>query len=149
MLAIEEGGVDDVNCRVDRTKWSRYLKGSEHEALLELIDEPSPESEFVEEAIWTAMDGLGRFSQRTVARRVGLFVQFEAVRSEEHQTRYVPLMAYQDYTAIATYIRPWKQILVFFARTRTAEERRKAPKYALNEAEACVEGILHEAKREV
>jgi superfamily II DNA helicase RecQ len=132
---IEEGSVDEANRWIDRTKWSQYLKGHEHEALLDLIDRPDPGSEFVEAAIWNAMDGLGRFSQRTVARRAGLFVRFEAIRSEEQQTRYVPLMAYQDYAAIATYIRPWKQILMFFARTRKAEERHTAPKYRFTDTQ--------------
>jgi hypothetical protein len=88
---IEEGSVDEVNRWVDRTKWSQQLKGFNHEALLDLIVKPDPESELVENAIWNAMDGLGRFSQQTVARRAGLFVRFEAIRSEQSQTRYVPL----------------------------------------------------------
>lgn len=35
---IEEGELDEVNKWVDRTKWNRYLKGYEHEALLDLIE---------------------------------------------------------------------------------------------------------------
>ncbi|KAK3620619.1 hypothetical protein LTR22_025520 [Elasticomyces elasticus] len=95
------------------------------------------------------MDGLGRISQLTVARKAGVFVRFEAIRSEEQQTRYVPLMAYQDYTAIQTYIRPWKQVLMFFARTRKAEERHKAPRYRLTETQkqAC-RAFLHAAQDE-
>ncbi|KAK3615191.1 hypothetical protein LTR56_026752 [Elasticomyces elasticus] len=125
---IEEGSVGGANRWVDRMKWAQYLAGHRPEALLDLIEAPDPDSEFVEAAIRSAMDGLGRISQLTVARKAGVFVRFEAIRSEEQQTRYVPLMAYQDYTAIQTYIRPWKQVLMFFARTRKAEERHKAPR---------------------
>ena len=146
---IEEGSVDEANRWIDRTKWNRYLKGFEHEALLDLISRPDPECEFVETAIWDAMDVLGRCSQRTVARRAGLFVRFEAIRSERHQTRYVPLMAYQDYTAIGTYIRPWKQILMFFARTRIAKERHLGPRYKFTEAQKQAWRVfLYEAQQE-
>jgi hypothetical protein len=113
---IEEGEMDEVNRWVDRTKWNRYLKGYEHEALLDLIEKPE-EEEQVEDAMWTAMAGLAKFCQKTVAKKAGLFVRFEAIRSEKRQTRYVPLMAYQDYKAIGTYTRPWQRVLMFFART--------------------------------
>lgn len=146
---IEEGSVDEANRWIDRTKWNRYLKGFEHEALLDLISRPDPDSEFVETAIWEAMDVVGRRSQRTVARRAGLFVRFEAIRSEKNQTRYVPLMAYQDYTAIGTYIRPWKQMLMFFARTRMAQERHKGPRYRFTEAQKQAWRVfLYEAQQE-
>jgi hypothetical protein len=102
---IEEGETDEVNKWVDRTKWNRYLKGYEHEALLDLIEKPEEEEE-VEDVIWTAIAGLAKFCQKTVARKAGLFVRFEAIRSKKHQTRYVPLIAYQDYKAIGTYARP-------------------------------------------
>ncbi len=59
---IEEGSVNEVNRWVDRTRWNQYLKGFEHDALLDLIVRPEPESEAVEDAVWNAMDGLGRFS---------------------------------------------------------------------------------------
>lgn len=146
---IEEGETDEVNKWVDRTKWNRYLKGYEHEALLDLIEKPE-EEEQVEDAIWTAMAGLAKFCQKTVAHKAGLFVRFEAIRSEKQQTRYVPLMAYQDYKAIGTYTRPWQRVLMFFARTRKAEARKAAPKYRLTrpQEEAWVQ-FIREAKREI
>jgi len=146
---IEEGETDEVNKWVDRTKWNRYLKGYEHEALLDLIEKPE-EEEQVEDAIWTAMAGLAKFCQKTVAQKAGLFVRFEAIRSEKRQTRYVPLMAYQDYKAIGTYTRPWQRILMFFARTRKAESRKAAPKYRLTgqQEEAWVR-FIREAKGKV
>lgn len=146
---IEEGETDEVNKWVDRTKWNRYLKGYEHEALLDLIEKPE-EEEQVEDAMWTGMAGLTKFCQKTVAQKAGLFVRFEAIRSEKHQTRYVPLMAYQDYKAIGTYTRPWQRVLMFFARTRKAESRKAAPKYRFTgqQEEAWVQ-FIHEAKREI
>lgn len=146
---IEEGEMDEVNKWVDRTRWNRYLKGYEHEALLDLIEKPE-EEEQVEDAMWTAMAGLAKFCQKTVAQKAGLFVRFEAIRSEKQQTRYVPLMAYQDYKAIGTYTRPWQRILMFFARTRRAEARRAAPKYRLTEQqkEAWVK-FIRQAKEEI
>ena len=39
---IEEGETDEVNKWVDRTKWNRYLKGYEHEALLDGCGEQQP-----------------------------------------------------------------------------------------------------------
>lgn len=146
---IEEGETDEVNKWVDRTKWNRYLKGYEHEALLDLIERPE-EEEQVEDAMWTAMGGLAKFCQKTVAQKAGLFVRFEAVRSEKQQTRYVPLMAYQDYKAIGTYTRPWQRVLMFFARTRKAEARKAAPKYRLTgrQEEAWVQ-FIREAKRNI
>jgi superfamily II DNA helicase RecQ len=146
---IEEGETDEVNKWVDRTKWNRYLKGYEHEALLDLIEKPE-EEEQVEDAMWTAMGGLAKFCQKTVAQKAGLFVRFEAVRSEKQQTRYVPLMAYQDYKAIGTYTRPWQRVLMFFARTRKAEARKVAPKYRLTgrQEEAWVQ-FIREAKKEI
>ena len=70
---IEEGETDEVNKWVDRTKWNRYLKGYEHEALLDLVEKPEEEEE-VEDAIWSAMAGLAKFCQKTVAQKAGLFV---------------------------------------------------------------------------
>ena len=66
---LEEGSVDEANRWMDRTKWAQYLKGHQHETLLDLIEAPDPECEFVEAAIWSAMDGLGRISQQTVVRK--------------------------------------------------------------------------------
>jgi hypothetical protein len=49
------------------------LKGFKYEALLDLIEKPE-EEEQVEDAMWTAMAGLAKFCQKTVAKKAGLFV---------------------------------------------------------------------------
>ncbi|KAK3613862.1 hypothetical protein LTR56_027628 [Elasticomyces elasticus] len=129
---IEPGEVSDANQWLERAQFAKYLSGYEWETLMALIDRPETEFEPVEYIMWKAMDGLGRFSQRTVREKAGVFVRFEAVRSEKHQTRYQPLMAYQDEQSFSSYVRPWQQIIMFFARTRTAELRKENPQYRFN-----------------
>jgi hypothetical protein len=67
----------------------------ERSDLLECIEEPNinpkKEKEPVEAAIWEAIDGLARFSQASVIKRIGVFVALEAIKIEKHQTRYQPL----------------------------------------------------------
>jgi hypothetical protein len=59
------------------------------------VAEPSPrqeqQEEPVEAAMWVALEGLARFSQASVIHRVGLFMRFEAIRTERQQTRFQPL----------------------------------------------------------
>lgn len=52
----------------------------------------------------------------------------EAIRTEKHQTRYQPLQPYMDEKALGNHSRPWKQVLMFFARTQKKHEW-KSPKY--------------------
>ncbi|KAF1807847.1 hypothetical protein P152DRAFT_406693, partial [Eremomyces bilateralis CBS 781.70] len=40
--------------------------------------------------VWKAMTDVARISQETVLK-TGMFIRLEAVRTEEHQTKYVPL----------------------------------------------------------
>jgi len=61
------------------------------------------------------MDGMIRFSQKSVTKRVGVFVRMEAIRTEMHQTRFQPLQPYMDEHVFAKHTRPWKQIVMFFA----------------------------------
>jgi hypothetical protein len=72
-----------------------YLVGMERPDLLACVEEPvtepdprKEEAEPVEAAIWTAMDGLARFSQTSVINRIGVFVRLEAIRTKKHQTRF-------------------------------------------------------------
>jgi hypothetical protein len=57
----------------------------------EPVGEPDPrkdeEAEPVKAAIWEVSEGLPRFSQASVIKRVGVFVRLEAIRTEKHQTR--------------------------------------------------------------
>jgi hypothetical protein len=55
----------------------------------------------------------------------------EAIRTEKHQTRFQPLQPYMDKDAIVKHVRPWQQMLMFFARTQR-EHTWKSPKYRFN-----------------
>jgi superfamily II DNA helicase RecQ/uncharacterized C2H2 Zn-finger protein len=129
---IQEGEKDEVNPWLERTGWLPYLVGMERPDLLASIEEPNTDpkkdEEPIEAAIWEAMDGLARFSQASVIHRTGVFVRMEAIRTEKHQTRYQPLQPYMDEKSIVEHSRPWKQMLVFFARTQREHEW-TSPKY--------------------
>jgi hypothetical protein len=57
-----------------------------------------------------------------------VFVRLEAIRTEKHQTWYQPLQPYIDQAAIVKHVRPWQQMLMFFACTQK-EHTWKSPKY--------------------
>jgi hypothetical protein len=69
-----------------------YLVGIERPNLLVCVEEPvsdadprkDEKAELVEAAIWTAMDGLVRFSQASVIDWIGVFVRLEAIRTKKH-----------------------------------------------------------------
>jgi hypothetical protein len=91
--------------------------------------------------------GYGRVSaaqSKCFIHRVGNFVRLEAIRTEKHQTRYLPLQPYMDERPIGEQVRPWQQMLIFFARTQR-EHTRKSSKYRFTRRqrkawEALVEG---------
>jgi hypothetical protein len=113
-----------VNPWVERTQWLPYLVGMEQADLMVCIEEPVAEldlrsankAKLMEAAIWEAMDGLTRFSQVSVIKRFGVFVQLEAICTEKHQKRFQPLQPYMDKEAIVKHLQPWQQVLMFFAR---------------------------------
>ena len=150
---IQEGERDEVNPWLERTQWQPYLVGLERSELLECVEEPDSdprkEKEPVEAAIWEAMDGLARFSQASVVDRIGVFVRMEAIRTEKHQTRYQPLQPYMDEKSIGDHARPWKQILMFFARTQREHEW-ESPKYRFTRRQReAWEALVEQAKRYV
>ncbi|KKZ66220.1 hypothetical protein EMCG_08056 [[Emmonsia] crescens] len=73
--------------------------------------------ELAARAIWEAMGQVARTSQRVITQ-LGHFIRIEAIRTERHQTRHTPLQAYMDEESIAEHVRPWQQMLMFFARTQ-------------------------------
>jgi hypothetical protein len=93
------------------------------------------------------MDGLARLSQTSVIHRVGVFVRLEAIRTEKHQTRYQLLQPYIDEKSIGEHVRPWQQMLIFFARTQR-EHAWKSPKYRFTRRQReAWEALVEEAKR--
>jgi hypothetical protein len=152
---IQEGERDEVNPWLERTQWLPYLVGMDRPQLLACIEEPVTESnprqeqqaEPVEAAMWVAMEGLARFSQASVIHCVGLFVRFEAIRTEKHQTRFQPLQPYMNEKSISEHARPWQQMLMFFARTQR-EHAWKSPKYRFTRQQReAWEALVKEAKR--
>jgi hypothetical protein len=157
---IQAGERDEVNPWVERTQWLPYLVGMERPKLMACIEEPVAEpnprleqqAEPVEAVMWAAMDGLARFSQASVIHRVGVFVRLEAIRTEKHQTRFQPLQPYMDEKSISKHVRPWQQMLIFFARTQR-EHAWTSPKYRFTRRqreawEALVEEAQRSARRE-
>ncbi|GAB7354902.1 hypothetical protein MBLNU459_g5535t1 [Dothideomycetes sp. NU459] len=64
------------------------------------------------------MEGMVPFSRVTVVKKPGVFVRLETIRTEVKPTNHMPLIAYQDMDAIATFVEPRSQVLMFFARMR-------------------------------
>jgi RecQ family ATP-dependent DNA helicase len=156
---IQEGERDEVNPWLERTQWLPYLVGMERPELMACIEEPVAEldprgrhgdeqrAEPVEAAMWEAMDGLARFSQASVVRRIGVFVRLEAIRTEKHQTRYQPLQPYMDEQSIVKHVRPWQQMVMFFARTQR-EHAWKSPQYRFTRRQReAWEALVEEAER--
>jgi hypothetical protein len=103
----------------------------------------------VEAAIWAAMDGLARFSQSSVVEQVSVFVRLEAIRTEKHQTRFQPLQPYIDKDAIVKHMRPWQQMLMYFARTQR-EHTWKSPPYRFTRRQReAWEALIKQAERSV
>jgi RecQ family ATP-dependent DNA helicase len=156
---IQDGERDEVNPWLERTQWLPYLVGMERPELMACIEEPVAEldprgrhgdeqrAEPVEAAMWEAMDGLARFSQASVVRRIGVFVRLEAIRTEKHQTRYQPLQPYMDEQSIVKHVRPWQQMVMFFARTQR-EHAWKSPKYRFTRRQReAWEALVEEAEK--
>jgi hypothetical protein len=152
---IQAGERDEVNPWVERTQWLPYLVGIERADLLACVEEPVAEldprsdnkAEPIEAAIWETMDRLIRLSQASVIKRVGVFVQLEAIRTEKHQTQYQLLQPYMDKEAIVKHTRPWQQVLMFFARTQQ-EHAWKSPQYRFKRRQReAWEALVREATR--
>jgi hypothetical protein len=79
-----------------------------------------------ETVIWNAMAEVAQISQMTVSK-AGVFVRMEAVRSEKHQTRYMPLETYWEPEEIKRRVQPWRQMMVFFVRTQKEHNWRSPP----------------------
>ncbi len=94
--SFEEGEEDDVNPCLSRTKWHKYLKKPNPTDMIASVAAPSTDPdkpEPYETVIWKAMTNLAHISQITVSK-AGVFVRMKGVRSEKHQTRYMPLETY-------------------------------------------------------
>jgi hypothetical protein len=93
------------------------------------------------------MNEVIKYCQFSVIHCMGMFVRLEAIQTEKHQTRYQPLQSYMDATGMAKYSRPWKQVLMFVARTQASHEW-ESPRYRLSKTQARAwEILVREAKK--
>ncbi|EDN09169.1 predicted protein [Histoplasma mississippiense (nom. inval.)] len=122
---IQAGEHDEANPWLRRTRWPVYLTNIAPNDLVNCVQRPDDDTtcpdELAARAIWEAMGQVARTSQRVITR-LGHFVRIEAIRTERHQTRHTPLQAYMDEESIAEHVRPWQQMLMFFARTQVEHE---------------------------
>ena len=146
---IQEGQSDEVNPWLERAGWQSYLVGLDRTQLVQCVSAPDEETEPVYAVIWQVMDELIKYCQYSVIHSVGVFVRLEAIRTEKHQTRYQPLQPYMDAEGMAKYSRPWKQVLMFVARTQAPHEW-ESPRYRLTETQARAwEILVREAEKMV
>lgn len=148
---IEDGEKDEVNLWLERTGWLRFLKGYDRLELVQSIQQPDKddETEEKEHTIWVAMGRLVRMGQHLVKNKAGIFVRMEVIRSEKTQTRFTPLMAYQDEEGISVNARPWQQVVMFFLRTKRTHEW-ESPKYKFTRVQKkCWGKMMLEAESEV
>jgi len=128
---IQAQEFDEANPWIRRTRWADYLQGLDHDELLASIEEPEEEptdpNKACARAIWQAMDGLIRHSQQVVTQ-IGHQLRLEAIRTEKQQNQHRPLQAYMDLETIVKHMRPWQQVMMFFARTQVHHEW-KSPGY--------------------
>lgn len=91
------------------------------------VDAPADPTETAIQALWDTVDQLARKSQRTV-QHCGSAIRMEAVRTQQKELPYHPLLAYMDEESIQRHVYPWQQVLTFFARTQLPHEW-KSPAY--------------------
>jgi len=160
---IQEGAADEVNPWLERTGWLKYLIGLDRQELMASIAEPDcsiqaitpqaiqqlyPNLDIaIEGVIWLAMDGLVRHCHETIKYRAGVFMCMEAIRTEKHQTKYQPLKPYTNTKTLRDCSLPWKQILLFIARTQRRHQW-ESPRYRLSSRQRRAwEVLAREAQR--
>jgi hypothetical protein len=94
---------------------------------VQIPDEDAQGPEGAARAIWEAMEGVARISQR-ITKQTGHMIRAEAARLEKDEIPHKPLLAYMDEEQIQRHVEPWQQILMFFARTQVAHDWR-SPRY--------------------
>jgi len=119
---IVEGTDWEVNQWLEWAGWDKYLADIKVNKLLDCVAAPNEETEQELWMIWQAMDRMVQECQNTIVSRAGLYIWFEAVQTEKHQTQYTPLKGYMDRKAVVEHAQLWKQILMFIGRTQGEQE---------------------------
>ena len=104
-----------------RTRWSQYLANQHPEILHSLIETPEAHSPDPLWKIHQAMISMSCTAQM-IAKHCGHLIRIEIVRTEIDQSPHTPLQAYMDMETISAHLRPWQQIISFFARTQYPAE---------------------------
>lgn len=144
---VEAGRNDEANPWLRRTQWAVYLASNDlnHAAdCMQLLGDkdqhhhehaelrgPPQEPDRIEQTVTViskAMEAVA-FVCQAITKELGHFIRTEAIRVEKQQTRYTPLLAYMNAEAIREHVRPWQQILVFFARTQGRQLHWRCPPY--------------------
>jgi hypothetical protein len=129
---IRAGPLDEANPWLRRTQWATYLQVTPDEDLPHLLasiktpPEDAQGQEGAMRAIWEAMDGVARMSQR-ITKQTGQMIRIEAARTEKDKSPHEPLQAYMDEEQIQRHVEPWQQILMFFARTQVEHDWQSPP----------------------
>ncbi|KAI9035034.1 uncharacterized protein KD926_004698 [Aspergillus affinis] len=146
---IQPDSITDANPWLRFTQWAVFLRDIPPEDLLRSVAAPDPEDlaqgrdsargrhpaahrdrddavETAIQALWGTVDQLARKSQRTV-QHCGSAIRMEAVRTQQKELPYRPLLAYMDEESIQRHVYPWQQLLTFFARTQAPHDWASPP----------------------
>lgn len=128
---IDESTYNEANPWLERTEWAKYLRKLDRDELLQSVATPEMDEEPIDRVVWEAMDEMMRQCQATTSEHAGVFVRKEVMRTEEDQSRFVPLKGYQNPDELRDKGRHWQQIMMFFVRTQQTHTW-KSPKYRFN-----------------
>lgn len=126
------GPLDEANPWLRRTQWATYVQVTPDEDFPHLLASIKPPPDDAQgqdgaiRAIWEAMDGVARISQR-ITKQTGQMIRIEAARTEKDQSPHQPLQAYMDEGQIQRHVEPWQQVLMFFARTQVEHDWQSPP----------------------
>ena len=125
---IEDGVYNAPSPWVTRGGFAKYLRRLDRDELLQSVATPDVKEEPVCCHIWEAMKQMIQQCQSTVNQHAGVFIRKEVMRTEEDQSRFVPIKGYQQAGEIRDKGRHWQQIVMFFVRTQQPHSW-KSPQY--------------------
>ncbi|KAL8740051.1 MAG: hypothetical protein Q9190_007204 [Brigantiaea leucoxantha] len=119
----KQGGLNEVNPWLERTEWLPYLDGFNRTELFQSM-RPPQEDEKIALAVWNAMEGMLQCCHQTVQTYAAHAARMEAIRTEEHQTNYRPLMPYKKDATFAKFMqkRAWKRMIKVIEKENKREE---------------------------
>jgi superfamily II DNA helicase RecQ len=146
---IDEGGHNEPSPWLERTGWAQHLRKLDRDELLQSIATPEVDEEPIGRVIWEAMDQMMRQCQATIREHAGVFVRKEVMRTEEDQSRFVPLKGYQNPEEIQDKGRHWQQIVMFFVRTQQPHLWKSPPYTLKRHQQQAFQQLMREASQDV